>query len=130
MNEKARKFLEEVSQNPELKAELTKSLSGDGVVFVLKNEAQAKIAAEALAKVAQSQGYELTIDDFAITKLSSLSEDELKSVAGGIALDGAKNGCSCPQMGFGSNFNDVSKSCGCPSLGFGYDDGKQSANIL
>lgn len=114
MNDKAKKFLEEVSANPELKAELTKvweSAAG-------KTE---KEAAEVSAKFAKSHGYDLSAEDFKPTQMYLLSEDELKAVAGGRNVNASRVTSVCSCAGGNGIGNTWELDCFCPSSGEGYN---------
>ncbi len=118
MNEKAKKFLEEVSQKPELKAELTKAWQ-EAAKF--SKDEQTTAAAEISAKVAQAHGFNLSAEDFQATKMYLLSEDELKAVSGGAGSNSRAVTSMCTCSGGNGIGNTWELYCFCPSAGDGYN---------
>ena len=130
MQENAKKFLELVSKDEALKAELTQALI-EAAKGKEGKEAQLEAAAEASAKVAAAHGHNIPVEDFKAPKMYVLSEDELKTVAGGMNFNPQKitstcsctggNGtgdtwelyCYCMQSGEGVNTNNNHWRCGC-----------------
>ena len=102
MTDNMKKLLEAVSKDEALKAEL--KVLADGK----PDDAEAvKVAA---IELAAKHGFTLTDDDFKPSEMTELTEDEMKSVAGGAT-------CSCSPEGSGKGtFLD----CDC----FGIGDGK------
>ena len=112
MTENGKKFLEQVSKDKALQAELQKA-QGEALGALLKDkgleDAAAKAGTEAMLKVASAHGFKLTAEDLKPAKLEALSENELKAVAGG-------GTCVCPAVGGGSG---DTLSCGCVLGGVG-----------
>ena len=109
MTENGKKFLEQVSKDAALQAELQKA-NVTALCTLLKEkgleDAAAKAGTEATLKVASAHGFKLTAEDLKPAKMEALSEDEMKAVAGGGL-------CTCPLVGSGQ--------CACPLLGVGDD---------
>ena len=116
MTENGKKFLEQVSKDKALQAELQKA-QGMALNALLKDkgleDAAAKAGTEAMLKVASAHGVKLTAEDLKPAKLEALSEDEMKAVAGG-------RNCVCAVLGVGSG-DDV--ECGCVAGGVGFYQG-------
>ena len=114
MTENGRKFLEQVSKDKALQAELQKA-QGMALNALLKDkgleDAAAKAGTEAMLKVASAHGFKLTAEDLKPAKLEALSENELKAVAGGGV-------CSCPFAGSGTSDG---LTCSCFMIGAGKD---------
>ena len=106
MTENGKKFLEQVSKDKALQAELQKA-QGEALSALLKDkgleDAAAKAGTEAMLKVASAHGVKLTAEDLKPAKLEPLSEDEMKAVAGGAS-------CTCPLAGMGGG-DDLDCAC-------------------
>ena len=112
MTENGKKFLEQVSKDAALQAELQEA-QGAALNALLKDkgleDAAEKTGTEAMLKVASAHGFKLTDEDLKPAKLEAMSEDELKAVAGGgMAF------CGCDGHGTGSHH---SWSCNCSWIG-------------
>lgn len=97
MKEKAKKFLEALSKNLEMAKEIRDSKDKETVM-----------------KVAKAHGFELTEADFIETEEGMLSEDEMKSVAGGLSRS--------LRFGKPAIYSRASVSCSCTSHGQGVDE--------
>ncbi len=101
----SKKFLEAVSNDSALKAELehaTLAALGEFLKSKGLDEEAGKIAEAAMTKVAEAHG-------FMADEMEALSDDKLKAVAGGV--------CACPFAGGGTGNG---RQCGC----FFYGKGK------
>ena len=89
MTENGKKFFEQVSKDAALQAELQKAnITALGALLKDKGleDAAAKAGTEAMLKVASAHGFKLTAEDLKPAKLETLSEDEMKAVAGGFSM--------------------------------------------
>ena len=115
MTENGKKFLEQVSKDKALQAELQKA-NVTALCTLLKEkgleDAAAKAGTEATLKVASAHGFKLTAEDLKPAKLEALSEDEMKAVAGGGV-------CACAMAGGGAG-DDL--ECACVLGGAGEED--------
>ena len=93
MKENVKKFLEEASKNEAMRKEL-----------------QSSTDKAAMIEVAKAHGLKLTEDDFDLSAMNELSEDEMKAVAGGTDF------CTCTDKGHGTE-GDL--SCVCNGSGEG-----------
>ena len=96
MTENLKKFLEEVSKNEELAAEVSQ-----------KKDAAALIA------IGKEMGIALTEEDFA--ESHEIPDDDLDAIAGGRDVS-----CACA-MGGGGTKDSNDKTCACVLAGAGYD---------
>lgn len=105
MMENGKKFLEEASKNEalakalaEAQAQAAKALGADA-----NPDEVAAAASAAMLKTANANGYSLTAEDFAPSKMAAISEDELAAVAGGsgVAAAGVTSVCRCMSYGSG-----------------------------
>ena len=105
MTDNMKKFLEAASKDEALKAEVNALAEK----FDRKSADENALKAAAI-ELAAKHGFTLTDDDFKPSEMTELTEDEMKSVAGGAT-------CSCSPEGSGKGtFLD----CDC----FGIGDGK------
>ena len=130
MTENGKKFLEQVSKDKTLQAELQKAQS-EALGALLKDkgleDAAAKAGTEAMLKVASAHGFKLTAEDLKPAKLEALSENELKAVAGGVRCyclvggggTGGSMTCACVAAGGGSS-PEYKEACICPLIGTGW----------
>ena len=92
MNENLKKFLEEASENEELKAKLAALTDKETTV-------------EKVIELAKEYGFTLTAEDFQPAEGAELSLDELDSVAGGVWCfmigGGHNNNCAIVGMSDG-----------------------------
>lgn len=123
MTENGKKFLEKLSKDKALQAELqaaqSKALHDLLKAKGLEDEA-GKIATEATLKVASAHGVALTAEDLAPDTMTPLDEDELKAVAGG------RGYCFCPLAGGGGGDG---LACGCGGGGYGSDEGQETVCV-
>ena len=75
MNENMKKFLEEASKNEELKAKLAALTDKDTAV-------------EKAIEIGKEYGFNLTTEDFETTDGEEVSDDDLKTVGGGVKANG------------------------------------------
>ncbi len=100
MREHAKKFLEEVQQNGELKAKL-QELS-ETAEKADQPESRKEVMQQLLA-LAKQYGYDLQETDFELSQ-EALSDEQLEAVAGGTVIDGADDaddelpGCGYSQL--------------------------------
>ena len=118
MNEKAKKFFEEVSQNHELKAKLTQKWEE---AAKLGKDEQINASTEISAEFAKEHGFDLSPEDFSPEKMYLLSEDELKAVAGGVNNQARTVTSTCSCSGGNGIGNTWELYCFCPSAGDGYN---------
>ena len=113
MTENSKKFLDQFSKDSKLQ------------------EAMNAAQLEAMLKVANANGFDLTAEDFtADSQAGQLSEDEMKAVAGGswcaCAIYGGGAGdltCACvwgAGAGFSNNKDNLG-SCACVGGGYGHN---------
>lgn len=112
MNEKLKKFMEEVSKDADLANKINTA------------------SKETIIEIAKAKGIELTEEDFAIPANQELSDDELAAVAGGVGYcecafsgDGAGDGlsCGCYLLGNGEG-NVKNDNCTCFGPGAGHTE--------
>ena len=103
MTENMKKFMEALSEHPEL---------GDKVADAGKKE---------LFVIAKELGIELTEADLE-QQPGELSDDELDAVAGGADMAVINDACGCV-VGGGGKRDSANKVCACVAVGVGYNKG-------
>ena len=121
MTDNLKKFLEEISNNDDLKEKVSNATK------------------DTIISIAKEKGIELTEEDFAIPANQELSDDELDAVAGGesciCAFAGASDGDGlssfCFILGGGGCQSDShctghgNGACACVLGGYGVSDGRE-----
>ena len=119
MTDNMKKFLEAASKDEALKTEL-KALA-DG------NPANEEAMKASETELAAKYGFTLTDDDFKLSEMTELTEDELRAAAGGICIcpnfgGGIGTGKKCGCLVGGGGVNESGTPCICQGYGYGADD--------